>query len=115
MPIDRISGFRTQWGSTVVMKVMDSGKELALSPRASLKVRNHSPTGFEWGYAGSGPAQLSLAILLLFYSESVARENYQKFKFDVVARLPKDEWVLTRRRIEDWMTEHGTNSSSDDS
>ena len=25
--------------------------------------RNHSPTGFEWGYNGSGPAQLALALL----------------------------------------------------
>ena len=24
---------------------------------------NHSPTGFEWGYCGSGPAQLALALL----------------------------------------------------
>lgn len=26
-------------------------------------IRNHSPSGFEWGYGGSGPAQLALAIL----------------------------------------------------
>lgn len=27
------------------------------------EIRNHSPDGFNWGYAGSGPAQLALAIL----------------------------------------------------
>ena len=27
------------------------------------QVVNHSPDGFEWGYTGSGPAQLALAIL----------------------------------------------------
>ena len=32
-----------------------------LDPR--LDLRNHSPTGFEWGYAGSGSAQLALALL----------------------------------------------------
>ena len=32
--------------------------------RASLAVRSHSPTGPAWGYGGSGPAQLALAILL---------------------------------------------------
>lgn len=26
-------------------------------------IRNHSPTGFNWGYQGSGAAQLALAIL----------------------------------------------------
>src|SRR6059036_1653610 len=29
-----------------------------------LEIRNHSPTGFQWGYAGSGPAQLALALLV---------------------------------------------------
>jgi Family of unknown function (DUF6166) len=28
-----------------------------------LEIRNHSPTGFGWGYRGSGPAQLALALL----------------------------------------------------
>jgi len=32
-----------------------------LNPR--LDLWNHSPTGFEWGYGGSGPAQLALALL----------------------------------------------------
>lgn len=31
-----------------------------LEPRHDL--RNHSPDGFEWGYSGSGPAQLALAL-----------------------------------------------------
>ena len=29
-----------------------------------VEVVPHSPTGLEWGYHGSGPAQLALAILL---------------------------------------------------
>ena len=32
-----------------------------VNPR--LDLREHSMTGFEWGFAGSGPAQLALAIL----------------------------------------------------
>jgi hypothetical protein len=35
--------------------------ERPLTPR--LDLWNHSPTGFEWGYGGSGPAQLALALL----------------------------------------------------
>ena len=30
----------------------------------SQKIINHSPDGFNWGYGGSGPAQLSLAMCL---------------------------------------------------
>lgn len=35
-----------------------------LSPKQSRKIYNHSPDGFNWGYGGSGPAQLALAVLL---------------------------------------------------
>ncbi|MCK4554525.1 hypothetical protein KAU19_06245, partial [Candidatus Parcubacteria bacterium] len=35
-----------------------------LSPKKSQLVINHSPDGFAWGYGGSGPAQLALAILI---------------------------------------------------
>jgi hypothetical protein len=38
------------------------GKRMKKLP-LRLDLRNHSPTGFAWGYGGSGPSQLSLAIL----------------------------------------------------
>jgi hypothetical protein len=78
-----------------------SGKMLNLA--ASLKVVNHSPTGFCWGYAGSGPAQLALAILLDHFNGDVERAKalYMDFKFDVVSRLPMDEdFVLTDEQVE---------------
>ncbi|MCU4744613.1 DUF6166 domain-containing protein [Natronoglomus mannanivorans] len=53
-------GSRRQ-GRPVVQRVATDDE---LSPDRSLEVRNHGPTGFEWGYNGSGPAQLALAILL---------------------------------------------------
>ena len=52
-----------------------------LLPENSLKVRNHSPDGFSWGYAGSGPAQLALGILLAAgIRPPTALEYYQEFK-----------------------------------
>lgn len=42
--------------------VMADGRRL--DPARSLRVWAHSPTGFAWGYGGSGPAQLALALLL---------------------------------------------------
>lgn len=41
--------------------VEEDGKCYPLPLRTD--VYNHSPTGFEWGYGGSGPAQTALAIL----------------------------------------------------
>lgn len=57
-------------------------------------VRNHSPDGFNWGYGGSGPAQLSLALLCDCCGVEMAREYYQDFKFRVISGLEGDEWSL---------------------
>lgn len=63
-----------------------------LSPEKSLKVRNHSPDGFNWGYAGSGPAQLALAICLEIIGSDC---NYQSFKFDYIATIPPGDFDVT--------------------
>lgn len=66
-----------------------------LSPKASQRVRNHSPDGFAWGYGGSGPAQLALAILLAAgLNAEQATRVYQDFKFEFIAKLPRDKFVL---------------------
>lgn len=66
-------------------------------------VRNHSPDGFEWGYGGSGPAQLALAILCDLIGEHQAVEGglYQKFKFKLIAAIDKDQWVLSEEQVRD--------------
>jgi len=61
-----------------------------LSPARSQRVWNHSPDGFEWGYGGSGPAQLALAILLeAGLSDDEAVRLHQRFKFAFVAGWPR--------------------------
>ena len=70
-----------------------------LNPR--LDLWNHSPTGFEWGYSGSGPAQLALAILADHCSETAEALNlHQRFKWLVIAELPFREWILTSDDID---------------
>jgi hypothetical protein len=65
-----------------------------LNPRHDLY--NHSPDGFEWGYSGSGPAQLALAILADHLGNgALAVAHHQEFKFRVVAGFSEQEWVLT--------------------
>lgn len=55
----------------------------------------HSPTGFEWGYGGSGPADLARSLVghLLGCSDPDPAV-YQEVKWDVVAKLPWAEWHL---------------------
>ena len=69
-----------------------------LNPR--LDLYNHSPTGFEWGYCGSGPAQLALAILADHLGDDEQALNlHQRFKWQVIAELPRKCWMLTSREI----------------
>lgn len=73
-----------------------------LNPR--LDLRRHSPTGFEWGYGGSGPAQLALAILAdVTGDDEVALRLYMRFKFGVVSGLPKHGFLLPATDVEDWI------------
>lgn len=82
-------------GSSVIVTV--NGRPLDLR----LDLRNHSPTGFEWGYGGSGPAQLALAILAHHcQSEEDALNFYQRFKWVVIAELTKRQWILTGDEID---------------
>jgi hypothetical protein len=71
-----------------------------LNPR--LDLRKHSPNGFEWGYGGSGPTQLALAILADHLGDDEkALQLYQLFKWQVVAFLPHQSWILTSNEVED--------------
>jgi hypothetical protein len=82
-------------------KVTRNGVELDKAP--SLAVWNHSPDGFAWGYMGSGPAQLALALLLDAVSAAAAKRWYQRFKVEVVASWPQGEgWTITRSAVREW-------------
>lgn len=75
-----------------------------LKPEASQKLRNHSPDGFAWGYGGSGPSQLALAILLDVFNEKIAQRHYQDFKFEIIASFDKDsDFVLPLVKVLEWM------------
>jgi hypothetical protein len=84
-----------------------------LSPRKSQRVYNHSPDGFNWGYGGSGPSQLALAIMLRYLPRSEALAVYQDFKREVIAGLPIGHnfelpvegvlgWIRKQRKERGW-------------
>lgn len=64
---------------------------------------NHSPDGPNWGYSGSGPAQLALAILADFAGPTVALRQYQTFKRAFVQNWDKDGWVLAGSVVRVWL------------
>ena len=74
-----------------------------IHPAQSLRIVNHSPDGFSWGYPGSGPAQLALGILLVHLNGDSDRALalYQDFKDLVIARLDMDsDFELTDEQVE---------------
>jgi hypothetical protein len=75
--------------------------EILFDPRYA----RHSPNGFEWGYGGSGPAELAR-----YLTYGVARHikrpcdqwddlDYQQVKWKVVACIPRHGGVCSAREI----------------
>ena len=93
-------GHRAPDGGTTVTR--PDGSPLPLAP--SLAIRNHSPTGWEWGYHGSGPAQLALALLLdLTGDPDTAAARYQDFKAAHVAIWRGRTWALDPADLRGWL------------
>ena len=78
-----------------------------LSPKKSLAVVNHSPDGFEWGYGGSGPSQVALALLLeVGLSETDALSQHMAYKFDVIQTLDWED-RMSGLELLNWLSEKG--------
>jgi hypothetical protein len=98
----KIEGFASKTTKEGGCLVMVDGKELPLKP--SQKLRNHSPTGFCWGYSGSGPAQLALALLLhAGIPKEDALDLYQDFKARHISGLPNGKDFVVEIDIQAWV------------
>ena len=92
-----------EWGGNTYVYVKGDGPDRPLPLR--LEVREHSPTGFNWGYGGSGPAQLALALLADATNNNyLTLEYYQRFKDDVIAGWPYGgNWKIRQNTILIWL------------
>ena len=84
-----------------------------LETRTFPAVKNHSPDGFNCGYAGSVPAQLALAILLeVTNDEAKALAHYQDFKFQLIAAITSQttNWEIEEQKIIAWIEMQDTKS-----
>lgn len=79
-------------GEIETSRVWLFGKELF--PEESLKHKSHSPDGFAWGYGGSGPAQLALAICLELFDTETGLEVYQDFKWKYIAVIHQSDFEI---------------------
>lgn len=93
-------------------------------------VKLHSPTGFEFGYGGSGPSDLALSILLDYFGEgdaipttddhhaltaylvrSKARRVYQNFKWLFITPQDEDRFHVTSSQIAAWLRNDAENEA----
>lgn len=96
-------------GGDVALYAEDGLAVRRIEPEPSLKLRNHSPTGFEFGYDGSGLAQLALAILLDHTGRKWASlKLYQDFKKAFIAPATRGELKATGDQIDAWVYEDET-------
>jgi hypothetical protein len=98
-PTVRWVGFKDEDGIRV-WREDDRGAMYQLAPRTDLV--NHSPTGFGWGYLGSGPSQLALAILADCLGAVLALQLYQDFQARMIATIAGDSWTLDLDDVEEW-------------
>lgn len=91
----------------------------------------HSPTGMEWSYTGSGPADLALSILVDALGEnrrwqlrhgdasfgfrrggsrvpyeSLAWDLHHEFQRDIVAGFDRAHFVVTETEVAAWVAQH---------
>ena len=93
------AGHHTAQGTLVT--VTRSGRSKLLD--AGYDLWNNSPTDFSWGYNGSGPTQLALAILTDYFGakpggRALAEALYEPFNFTVIAVLP-DCWEMNFEEV----------------
>lgn len=78
--------------------IFDGIDTRALPPRNDL--RDHSPDGFQFGYGGSGPSQLALAMCAdALGDDEHALRVYQQFKNSFVALQTGDEWEISADEV----------------
>lgn len=101
---------------------LDTGSNLMHEVQTNVpwSVVEHSPDGFEWGYGGSGPADLALNILNLFEPPGTdgqqpercfdgecsrtAQVLHQAFKRDFIAPMPWTGGTIPGVEIRSWIS-----------
>lgn len=99
----------------IIRFLLYQGDVETLTPDLSQKLYNHSLDGFEWGYHGSGPAQLALAILADYFSKRdiwppVALQHYQEFKRAFIATMPQAGGEITSTQIDNFINHENSKS-----
>lgn len=92
-------------GDIWVRRSAPTSGENSLLTNVQRSIYRHSPTGFEFGYGGSGPSDLALNICRMFTDASTADKIYQTFKWEFL-QVDSPELVIPRANIEQFIKKH---------
>jgi len=67
----------------------------------------HSQDGFEFGYGGSGPADLARSILIDLFGITIADAHYMNFKWAFIAPLKENTFEIREEDINLWLLDGG--------
>lgn len=67
-------GEQPSTGGPGEVTVVEDDTERTLDPRTD--IANHSPSGVSWGFRGSGPRQLAIALLADVYGDDLAADPH---------------------------------------
>lgn len=91
-------------GLDCVVELDNESYHTKLSLEKSLEIAKHSPDGFQWGYSGSGPAQLAAAILYEITDDvELSRSYYELFKHDHVSQW-EDTFEISEFEVRIWLS-----------
>ena len=63
-------------------------------------ILRHSPDGFEWGYGGSGPTDLALALVAdVLGDRNPTPHLYQRVRNQLVAQIPREGGEITEGQV----------------
>jgi hypothetical protein len=97
-------------GPKKVWVIDENGQKVEL-----MHIERHSPDGFQWGYGGSGPADLALSIMVhhlnvtcgFTWDRAVQEADcwYQAFKREFLVGIgDQDQLDISSARISEWFT-----------
>jgi hypothetical protein len=82
-------------------------KKVTVNGKPLRHIKRHSED-LEWGYCGSGCADLSLSILTDYLGDRCkADQFYQQFKFDIISGLAYEGWEIKGSEIDEWLKKEG--------
>jgi hypothetical protein len=112
-------------GQPLTWKRREDGE---LETNVRWRVRHHSPTGFEVGYSGSGPADFALNAMAALFPmsreegdpvecfdgnvSSMAWRHHQPFKFAFLSGADKQEGRIEWKEIAAWLEEQGSQKAA---